>query len=216
MTPKPARYLVLLLCLLSLIFVSANNGRYNVLLISIDTLRSDHLGCYGYSTATPSIDSFANRSVLFETAISQVPLTLPSHCTILTGLYPDQHGVRNNESFVLPSSITTLAERFREAGYATGAVVGSFSLDSRFGVNQGFQYYEDKIGSSHDAEKNRMPSARRKPFGIWAAPGSTNRSRPGFAFCTFSIRTPLMHLHGHIPRLMMERSLIPIMSLGRS
>ena len=135
------------------------------MLISIDTLRSDHLGCYGYSTPTPSIDSFAKRSVLFETAISQVPLTLPSHCTILTGLYPDQHGVRNNESFVLPSGITTLAERFRDAGYATGAVVGSFSLDSGFGVDQGFQYYEDKIGSGHDAEENR--NAERKAETVW-------------------------------------------------
>src|SRR5262245_11746363 len=94
----------------------------NVLLISIDTLRADHLGFYGYSKGTPAIDSLAAKSVLFENTISQVPLTLPSHCTILTGLYPDQHGVRNNENFVLASKFVTLAELFQQNGYSTGAV----------------------------------------------------------------------------------------------
>ncbi len=163
-------------------FVSATPKPHpNVLLISIDTLRADHLGCYGYQKATPAIDSLAKQSVLFDTAISQVPLTLPSHCTILTGLYPDQHGVRNNESFVLPPSITTLAEWFRKENYSTGAVVGSFSLDSVFGIDQGFQFYEDEIGKGHDAETNRH--AERRAEAVWKIGRSWLEKQKGPWFC---------------------------------
>lgn len=143
----------------------AADTHYNVLLISIDTLRADHLGCYGYQKPTPALDAFAAKGVRFEQAISQVPLTLPSHCTIMTGLYPNQHGVRNNENFVLPPSAKTLATVFRENGYATGGVVGSFSLDSIFGINQGFQYFDDQIGDSHDPETNRY--VERKAEKVW-------------------------------------------------
>ena len=158
---------IILIILVSLWFLSAPESalRPNVLLISIDTLRADHLGCYGYKTPTPAIDALAAKSVLFENAISQVPLTLPSHCSILTGLYPEQHGVRNNESFALATKFLTLAEIFRENGYATGAVVGSFSLDSTFGVNQGFGFYEDEIGQGHDPEINRQVERRAET--VW-------------------------------------------------
>src|SRR5687767_14325267 len=86
-----------------------NGARPNILILSIDTLRADHLGCYGYKIKTPAIDRLASQSILFENAISQVPLTLPSHSTIFTGLYPDQHGVRNNENFILAEKFTTIA-----------------------------------------------------------------------------------------------------------
>jgi len=151
--------------LLLLLSGIASAAKPNVLLISIDTLRADHLGCYGYSKRTPVIDALAAKSVLFETAISQVPMTLPSHCTIFTGLYPDQHGVRNNENFVLSDKNRTLATVFRENGYATGAVVGSFSLDSVFGVDRGFEFYEDRIGQGHDPELNR--NAERRAEAVW-------------------------------------------------
>jgi arylsulfatase A-like enzyme/Tfp pilus assembly protein PilF len=165
----------------SLICGSAFAAKPNVLLISIDTLRADRLGCYGYSKRTPAIDSLAAKSALFENTISQVPLTLPSHCTIFTGLYPDQHGVRNNENFKLDSKHVTLAELFRQNGYSTGAVIGSFSLDSSFGPNQGFQFYEDKIGTGHDPETNRH--VERRGDAVWKLGKKWLEEQEGPWFC---------------------------------
>jgi arylsulfatase A-like enzyme/Flp pilus assembly protein TadD len=162
--------------------------KYNVLLVSIDTLRSDHLGCYGSAAKTPNIDAFAANSVLFETAISQVPLTLPSHCTILTGLYPDQHGVLNNEAFVLPTSVTTLAQVFKQNGYSTGAVVGSFSLDSSFGINHGFDFYEDNLGQDHDPDKNRYLERRAQT--VWSLGREWLGKQKGPWFCLLHFFDP--------------------------
>jgi arylsulfatase A-like enzyme len=166
---------------MSFICSTAIGAKPNVLVISIDTLRADHLGCYGHSQKTPAIDSLASKGVLFENAISQVPLTLPSHSSIFTGLYPDQHGVRNNENFVLDQKHTTLAELFRQNGYATGAVVGSFSLDSSFQVDQGFQFYEDKIGTTHDPEVDRH--VERRAESVWKLGRSWIESQKGPWFC---------------------------------
>ncbi len=117
---------------------------YNLILITIDTIRADHLGCYGYkSVQTPNIDKLASGGVLFSTAISPVPITLPSHSTIMTGLYPGQHGVRNNGTFFLSKEATTLAELMKGHGYQTGACVGACVLDSVYGLDQGFDYYND-------------------------------------------------------------------------
>lgn len=176
---------VIVVCALLLVLMVARRpgaGRpKNVLLISIDTLRSDHLGCYGYSMATPAIDSLAERSVVFETVIAQVPLTLPSHCSILTGLYPNQHGVRNNENFILPDRVVTVAELFRLNGYATGAVVGSFSLDSTFGLKQGFDYYDDKIAPEKDPSVRR--DAERKAESVWKLGRAWLEKQKGLWFC---------------------------------
>ncbi len=121
---------------------AADEGRPNVLLITIDTLTADHLGVYGYSQIeTPNIDKLASEAMIFEKAISPVPLTLPSHASILTGVYPLYHGIRDNAGFVLGAQHLTLAEILKEQGYATGAFVGSFILDSRFGLDQGFDTY---------------------------------------------------------------------------
>lgn len=120
----------------------------NVLFISVDTLRADHLGAYGARIATPHIDRLASEGVLFERAVSHVPITLPSHTTMLTGTYPIDNGVRDNGSFRLEEDKETLAELFRRAGYHTGAFVGSFALDSRFGLDQGFEVYDDYYGDS--------------------------------------------------------------------
>lgn len=159
--------------------------RRNVLLISIDTLRPDHLGCYGYKASTPAIDALAAKSVLFENAISQVPLTLPSHSTILTGLFPDRHGVRNNENFVLDPKIKTLAEHFRKNGYETGAVVGSFSLDSSFGLDQGFQFYEDEMGQGPDDSVNRYVERRAEKVAKIGQTWMNNRRGSWFCFLHF-------------------------------
>ena len=160
-------------------------SRLNVLLISIDTLRADHLGCYGGAVKTPAIDALAAQSVLFENAISQVPLTLPSHSTIFTGLYPPHHGVRNNENFVLPDRVATVSEAFRSNGYSTGAVIGSFSLDSSFGVSQGFHFYEDTIGQGHDPEINRHVERRAETVWRLGRNWLEKQNGPWFAFLHF-------------------------------
>lgn len=118
----------------------------NAILITIDTLRADHLGCYGYQgVKTPNLDQLANQGVLFEQAYSPVPLTLPAHASILTGLYPPAHNLRTNGSYSLNPDLTTLAERFKENNYTTAAFVSSFVLDRRFGLDQGFSTYDDHL-----------------------------------------------------------------------
>lgn len=120
----------------------------NILLITVDTLRADHLGCYGdRDIRTPVIDALAGRGVLFTRAFAHTPLTLPSHTNILLGLTPNAHGVHDNSNFIVRSEFLTLAEWLKGQGYATGAVVGAFPLDSRFGLTQGFDLYDDNYGS---------------------------------------------------------------------
>ena len=115
-----------------------------ILLVTIDTLRADHLGCYGAErAATRTLDTLAVTGVRFEAAVSPAPLTLPAHASLLTALDPPGHGVRHNGVFRLPDAIPTLAERLREAGYATGAVVGSQVLGRRYGLDRGFDFYDD-------------------------------------------------------------------------
>jgi tetratricopeptide (TPR) repeat protein len=117
-----------------------------VLLISIDTLRYDYLSCYGNERVeTPHIDSLSERGVTFDHAVAQIPLTLPSHTSILTGLYPTHHGVHDNGGFYLDPKLTTLAEIFKVQGFATAGFIAGFPLDSRFGINQGFDFYDDKL-----------------------------------------------------------------------
>jgi arylsulfatase A-like enzyme/Tfp pilus assembly protein PilF len=115
----------------------------NVLLVTIDTLRADHVGVYGaQGVATPTLDALAARGVLFEDAMAAVPLTLPSHASLLTGQYPPTHGVRHNAIFVLREEAETVAEHFRAAGYETGAVIGAAVLAPEFGLAQGFDHYD--------------------------------------------------------------------------
>ena len=118
----------------------------NVLLITIDTLRADALGSYGGAAATPNLDRLAADGSRFGFAHAHAVMTLPSHASILTGLYPYKHGVRDNAGYRLDDSATTLAEVAKGAGLATGAFVGAFPLDRRFGLNQGFDVYDDAGG----------------------------------------------------------------------
>ena len=123
-------------------------GKPNILLITVDTLRADHLGCYGdTSIRTPAIDALAARGVLFTRAFAHTPSTLPSHTNILLGLTPNAHGVHDNSNFIVRKDFLTMAEWLKGQGYATGAFVGAFPLDSRFGLTQGFDVYDDNYGS---------------------------------------------------------------------
>ena len=117
--------------------------KQDLLLITIDTLRADHLGSYGNQTIrTPNLDAIARKSLFFENAICPAPLTLPSHTSLMTGRYPIHHGIRDNAG-VVNAKETTLAEILRANGYHTYAFVGGFPLEHRFGLNQGFDVYDD-------------------------------------------------------------------------
>jgi arylsulfatase A-like enzyme/tetratricopeptide (TPR) repeat protein len=117
-----------------------------VVLISIDTLRADHVGAYGAENAhTRTLDALAEAGVRFETAISPAPLTLPSHTTLLTGLDPPDHGVRHNGIYRLEEGVETLATRLQQQGFATAAFVGAIVLGSRYGLSRGFDHYDDSV-----------------------------------------------------------------------
>ncbi len=121
-----------------------NRRRANLLLITLDTTRADHLGAYGYGrAATPTLDSLAGRGTVFTRFFTNVPLTLPAHATILTGLLPPEHGLRVNGAGRLPEEIPTLAEYFSRSGWRTGAFVAAFVLDREFGLDRGFEVYDD-------------------------------------------------------------------------
>jgi len=127
----------------------------NVVVITIDTLRADHLGCYGYKLIhTPHIDALASESARFERAYTPVPVTLPAHTVIFTGTYPTLSGVHDFSGNKLNSSQPTLASVLKQEGYTTGAVIGSAVLDSRFGLNQGFDFYYDHFDFNRLQESN--------------------------------------------------------------
>ncbi|MDB5339997.1 MAG: tetratricopeptide repeat protein [Planctomycetaceae bacterium] len=156
----------------------------NVLLITLDTTRSDHLGCYGNAEAlTPALDALARRGVVWEQARTPAPLTLPTHASLFTGLYPAEHGLRSNGTGSLPKSIPTLAERLTSTGYDTGAFVAAFVLNQKFGLRRGFAFYDDDLptagSSDHPLERQRdgrlvvesalewLKRPRRQPFFCW-------------------------------------------------
>ncbi len=127
----------------------------NVVVITIDTLRADHLGCYGYKQIrTPNIDSLAADGVRFEHAYTPVPVTLPAHTVIFTGTYPMLSGMHDFAANKLNPTQPTLASVLKEQGYTTGAVIGSAVLDSRFGLNHGFDFYYDHFDFNRLQESN--------------------------------------------------------------
>jgi arylsulfatase A-like enzyme/tetratricopeptide (TPR) repeat protein len=153
----------------------------SLLLVTLDTVRADRLGSYGSSLGlTPRLDELASESVRFEDVTCQTPLTTPSHASILTGLLPQRHGIRNNESFRLADSTATLATVLRASGYETAAFVGAFPLESRFGLDRGFDLYDDDflrgsrsqersagdvLAAARGFIKERLSSGR--PFFVW-------------------------------------------------
>lgn len=120
----------------------------NVLLITIDALRADALGSYGGPATTPHLDGLAASGTRFEFAHAHAVTTLPSHASILTGVYPFEHGIHDNAGYRLPEDSLTLAALLRAEGFATGAFVGAFPLDSRFGLDNGFDVYDDQFGGA--------------------------------------------------------------------
>ncbi len=154
----------------------------SLVLITIDTLRADHVSCYGHSPVpTPNIDAVAGRGARVERAWTSTPLTTPAHASILTGLYPPSHGVRNNARFCLPDDVTTLAEILAARGLRTAAFVGSFTTSRLFGLGQGFETFDDDMGNDSGgrrrAERPGDEVAARavawleghasKPFFLW-------------------------------------------------
>ncbi len=170
---KPPLRSVLVLLLITLLaagafFLILQRGRSrvsrlsdaNLLVITLDTSRYDRIGAAGYKTArTPRLDALAREGVWFENARSPVPLTLPAHTTIFTGAYPIRHRVRNNGNYLVPPDIRTLAEVLRERGYATAAFVSAFVLDSRYGLDRGFDIYDDHMNEDRRVS-NWQPERR--------------------------------------------------------
>jgi arylsulfatase A-like enzyme len=155
-----------------------------VILISVDTLRSDHLPAYGYkSVATPNLDALRRDAILFQRAYSQVPLTLPSHASILTGMLPAAHSVRDNIGFRLPPTVPTIAEVLKKNGYATGAAVSAFVLRHETGIARGFDFFDDETEPLNDQKTvgrmQRDGSITVQVLERWL---DGNSSRPIFAF----------------------------------
>jgi arylsulfatase A-like enzyme/Flp pilus assembly protein TadD len=155
------------------------DSRLNVLLVTLDTTRPDRLGCYGYLRAkTPNIDFLCRNGVQFLNAYSSVPLTCPSHCSILTGTYPLYHQVRNNGTYYLSPEMQTLAEVLKRNNVKTAAFVSSFTVDSRFGLDQGFDTYDDTL--SPDLAYKGLNSERRaeavySSFARWLDENNTSQ-----------------------------------------
>ncbi|HEX6862477.1 MAG TPA: sulfatase, partial [Thermoanaerobaculia bacterium] len=124
----------------------------NLVLITLDTTRADHLGAWGWPHArTPNLDALAARGTRFARCDTAAPITLPSHATILSGLYPPRHGVRDNGTFVLSPKVETVAERLAARGYDTAAVVSAVVLARRHGLDQGFRLYDDDLEAGYAA-----------------------------------------------------------------
>ncbi|MFQ5669727.1 MAG: sulfatase [Acidobacteriota bacterium] len=154
-----------------------------IVLVSIDTLRADHLGCYGYRRPTsPFLDQMARRGVLFENAVSSAPWTLPSHASLLTGLYPSAHRAIEGHQAVAPG-VRLAAEWLRQAGYATGGVVASWFVSRRYGFDRGFDHFED-FGQSA-ATNTRQKIAARQVVDDAAAWLRTVDGQPFFLFLHF-------------------------------
>ncbi len=156
----------------------------NIVFITLDTVRADHLHCYGNAKIkTPAIDALANSGVLFEKAVAQAPLTLPSHASMFTGTNPNVHHVRDTGGFVLQPSSVTMATILREHGWNTAAFIGAVVLKRAFGFNQGFSVYDDRMPGGSGGEGmmrnagvtvdhalawlNAQPEQSGKPFFAW-------------------------------------------------
>ena len=160
-------------------------GRTSLVLVTLDTTRSDRLGCYGARAArTPVIDALAARGTRYARAISASPLTLPAHTSLMTGLDPPEHGMRDNGFGSLPADVPTLADTLKAEGYATAAFVASRVLDRRFGLARGFDYYDDRMAAERVGEygyPERDAAQVTSAAAAWIA-GASLRGRPFFVW----------------------------------
>ena len=162
----------------------------NVLLITIDTLRADRVGAFGGTKPlTPTLDRLAGEGIRLTRAYASAPLTLPSHASLMTAASPPVHGVRNNSLFRLGDKLPTLATVLKSAGYRTGAFVGAFVLDARFGLNRGFDVYDDRYGEKASGDPGEGPERRAedviRPAAAWIVnpqPAVRSPQSPWFAW----------------------------------
>src|SRR5262249_21912410 len=136
--------------------------RPSILLVTLDTTRADRLGCYGDADAlTPRLDGLAATGTRFDAAYTPSPMTLPAHATLLTGLEPPEHGIRINGRQRLPGSVSTVAEELRSRGYRTGPVVAAYVLARRFGLDRGFEIYDDDLSGARPQAVHEQLSVYR-------------------------------------------------------
>jgi len=142
-------------------FTLRTDANRNLLLVTIDTLRADAVGAYGGRALTPHLDRLAARGARFTFAHAHTVVTLPSHASILAGRYPYEHGIRDNTGYRFPAAMPTAATLLKAQGFATGAFIGGFPLDRRFGLDAGFDTYDDRLGAatSDDGERERRADA---------------------------------------------------------
>ncbi len=176
-------------CLLALAPRSASaaapaGSRLNLLLITLDTFRADRLGFYGIRQAlTPNLDGLAAKSAVFTRAFAHAVTTLPSHANILLGTTPAYHGVHDNAHFVVRPEFLTLAEHLRDSGYVTGAFIGGFPLDSRFGLDQGFSVYDDAFDREEVGLVEADSKGSERPAGaVWASARAWLKNQPSPCF----------------------------------
>ena len=164
----------------------------NIILISVDTLRSDRLPAYGYhAIRTPAINRLRTDSVLFARAWTHYPLTVPAHASMLTGWLPEQHGLRDNSGYALDADVTTVAEHLRQAGYATGAFVSSDVLDPRSGLGRGFDAWNGDFAARRARPGHETTAAARR----WIE--AQEGGRPFFLFLhTYEPHSPYDPLPG--------------------
>ncbi|MBK8286755.1 MAG: sulfatase-like hydrolase/transferase [Ahniella sp.] len=149
--PAVLAFVAITLVCAVLLMIPEQPARPNILLVTIDTLRADRLGAYGHPLAsTPNLDRLAREGTLFEEALSAAPITLPAHTTLLSGLLPPSHGVRDNGAYSVPDSLDMMAERLTALGYESEAFVSAVVLAKRYNIQQGFQRYDDSLWSEED------------------------------------------------------------------
>ncbi|MFK8011137.1 MAG: sulfatase-like hydrolase/transferase [Marinicellaceae bacterium] len=159
-----ARFLLFVM-LFSMLIGCQDKNQYNVMIVTFDTTRADHIATYGKTTArTPILDQLANDGVVYEKSLAPIAITLPSHSTIMTGQVPFVHGVRDNGLFKLSENKITLAEILKSKGYKTSAAIGSFPLTSQFGINQGFDYFNEHITQKYEDIFGEKTIAKDKLF----------------------------------------------------
>ena len=152
-----------------------------VIIISIDTLRADHLPAYGYTDVqTPAIDAFRRDSILFTNAYAHVPLTLPSHTSVLTGKLPQTHNVRNNVGYTVAAGIPTIPTMLKPAGYESGGAVSAYVLRSSTGIGATFDFYDDGIVSKPDVALGSLQRAGGDTAAVARQWISGRRDKPFF------------------------------------